>query len=294
MALPIWSIPGLNKPKVPGCDFADVVIAAGDGTALKADDYVFGFSPPLLSSGTLAEVVHLEARGASIVLKKPPGWDHVHIAGLPLAWLTAWTLIQHCEAHTAPGKGKLVFLGGSSSVGMLVVRVAKQRDWAVLASCSSRNRDFVLKMGASEVVDYTRDSVPQAVSEFYPDAIVDCVGGTECLGLANQCYVTTVGDKTSRASLGGSLLYFTNPRMLLRWAWGWMGLGTRYDCINLEPRADYLEEGMKMEQDMVKVDGVFNFNDVKAAFERLNSAKTRGKVIVKLPSEDVGSTTGTV
>ena len=39
-------------------------------------------------------------------------------------------------------------------------------------------------MGADEVVDYKTDSVADCVRAFKPNALVDCVGGTECLGAA--------------------------------------------------------------------------------------------------------------
>lgn len=71
-------------------------------------------------------------------------------------------------------------------------------------------------MGTDLVVDYTKEKVPEEVKEFQPVAIVDCVGGAECLGIARR-YVTIVGDKTSRTSMGGSLIYLYHPRMVLRW-----------------------------------------------------------------------------
>ena len=61
--------------------------------------------------------------------------------------------------------------------------------------------------------------LPIDKNSFQPGAIMDCVGGSECIGLADQ-YVSIVGDKTSRASLGGSALYLISPTMCLRWLLG--------------------------------------------------------------------------
>jgi NADPH:quinone reductase-like Zn-dependent oxidoreductase len=99
-------------------------------------------------------------------------------------------------------------------------------------------------MGADEVVDYTAKSVSGRVKAWKPDAIVDCVGGTECLEIAKR-YVTIVGDKTARVTMGGSLLYLLYPRMALRWFWGRFGLGERYDCIMLDQK-EYLHEAVNM------------------------------------------------
>lgn len=68
--------------------------------------------------------------------------------------------------------------------------------------------DFVRNtLGADEVVDYTKQNVREEVRKFKPDAIIDNVGGTECVGLSKR-YIGIVGDKTSRVSMGGPLTYF--------------------------------------------------------------------------------------
>lgn len=114
----------------------------------------------------------------------------------PLVYLTARTCIEGITTHASQGS-KVVVLGGSSSTGLYVVQLAKQMGFRVLATCSARNADFVRSLGAEVVVDYSTQSVPEQVKRWAPRAIVDCVGGTECLGLAPR-YVTIVGDKTSR------------------------------------------------------------------------------------------------
>ena len=139
-------------------------------------------------------------------------------------------------------------------------------------------------MGADELVDYTASdhAVVDAVREFKAHAIIDCVGGTDCIGLAPR-YVTIVGDKTSRATMGGSFLYYTHPRMVLRWLLGWMGWANSYDCIVLEPRKEWLQECTKLEgEEQIVIDSVFDFERAKEAFERLNTGRARGKVVVEM------------
>lgn len=85
----------------------------------------------------------------------------------------------------------------------------------MLTTCSSRNIDFVKSMGATSVVDYNTEDVAQTVRQFNPATIIDCVGGTSCIGLVKR-YVTIVGDKTGRDSMGGAAIYFWNPKMVIR------------------------------------------------------------------------------
>ena len=136
-------------------------------------------------------------------------------------------------------------------------------------------------MGAGSVVDYTQTEVPEAVKLFQPDAIIDCVGGTETLGLSKR-YVTIVGDKTSRSSVGGMAIYLWNPQMVLRAVLGKFGFGIQYDCVNLEPNSEWLAETFDLPKDKIVIDSEFGFDQGKEAFERLNTGRCRGKVVIKV------------
>lgn len=290
MNFPLFSLPYLSgRLKIPCGDFSGTVIASA-AEGYSSGEEVFGFCLAPGGRGCLAEVLDLDVgsgRGKEtvVVVKKPEGWSHVQAASLPLVWLTARSCVEVVERdemqkRTDDNRRKIVVLGGSSGVGIYVVHMARERGWSVLASCSGRNVDFVKGMGAEEVVDYTTESVKARVQAFRPDAIVDCVGGTEMLGIARR-YVTIVGDKTDRSSVGGSLIYSTHPRMYLRWFLGWMGWGDKYDCIDLAPKKDSLEEALHLPADKIIVDSTFRFEDAKDAFERLNTGRARGKVVVE-------------
>ena len=302
MNLPLNNLPTLNGPKIPARDFAGTVLAtATPGTGFSKGDEVMGLTLLPDGAGGLTEVAHINA-AKSCIIRKPRHTSWAQAASLPLVWLTARTAIERCvpymksnsNSNSAAGDPteedskrepcKLVVLGGSSSTGLYTVRMAQERGWRVLGSCSGRNTEFVRRMGADEVVDYTAsaDAVVDAVGAFEPHAIIDCVGGTECIGLAPR-YVTIVGDKTSRASMGGSFAYYTHPRMVWRWLLGWMGWGSSYDCIVLEPRKEWLEECVKLEgEEQIIIDSVFDFGRAKEAFERLGTGRARGKVVVEM------------
>jgi len=225
-------------------------------------------------------------------------WEQA--AALPLVWLTgnirssenltvllidiARTTIANVESHVQKD-GRLVVLGGSSAVGMFVLQLARERGWKVLTTCSSRNTDFAKSMGATSVVDYNTEDVAQAVRQFNPAAIIDCVGGTSCIGLAKR-YVTIVGDKTGRDSMGGAAIYLWNPKMVIRTVVGKVGLGRSYDCVNLEFRKEWLEETLSLDRSKIILDSTWEFDQVVEAFAKLNSGRARGKVVVKVCSGD--------
>lgn len=277
--LPFWPF---NVPKVTGCDFAGTVLAAGSDTGFEKGNEVMGVSLWQGWNGTLAEAILVDT-AAGCVIRKPKEWSWEMGASVPLVWLTARTMVQNISAAVEGSVGKkVVVLGGSSATGMYCVHLARKRGWEVLSTCSGRNVEFVRGMGAGRVVDYTVENVREEVRRWGPDAIIDCVGGTECLDLAKR-YVTIVGDKTTRSSMGGAMIYLWNPQMAVRWAMGKMGVwGVEYDCSNIQMVKEWLEEVKEVPQEKVVIDSAFEFERAKEAFERLNTGRARGKVVVKV------------
>ncbi|PSS00802.1 hypothetical protein BD289DRAFT_423345 [Coniella lustricola] len=293
--------------------------AVSSSNAFEPGDEVFGFTmAPSNGHGTAGEVLTLDtAPGSNVaVAKKPKSWDHTHAAAVPLVYLTARVCIDSVQAYMGQDKDKrgsagegtgnaakwLVVLGGSSSTGASTIQIAKARGWKVLATCSGRNVDFVKQqLGADDVIDYTaaQDSVPAevlrrlrslgglAAPESGGDAvvIVDCVGGTECLDHAELGpkilrYVTIVGDKTDRTSMGGPAIYWKHPNMLRRWFWGKLGWGVHYDCVILDARKDWLEEaGRTLSKDEIVIDSIFKFDELPKALEKMVGGQVRGKLV---------------
>jgi reticulon-4-interacting protein 1, mitochondrial len=284
MNVPLNSFPGLNSAKIPARDFSGVVLASSPESGYSEGDEVMGISMDFTRVGFLTEIAHVDTTKACII-KKPSQMSWQQAASLPLVFLTARTSIEKCVPYMKSDSDiRVVILGGSSGTGIYSVRLAKQRGWKVLSTCSYRNLEFVKGLGSDEVVDYTTspDAVVNAVRAFKPDAIIDCVGGTDCIGLAPQ-YVTIVGDKTSRASLGGSTLYWTHPHMLARWAMGYLGLFNSYECIVLEAKKEWLEECTRLKgEEQIIIDSTFDFGRAKEAYERLNTGRARGKVVVNV------------
>lgn len=288
MNLPFNSLPYLDGPKIPARDFSGTVLAAGSETEFNKGDEIYGLLLVVNGTGFLTDVAHIDTKGACII-KKPKHLSWQQAASLPLVYLTARTSIEKCKPFlkaSTPSENKLVVLGGSSATGIHTIQIAKSLGWTVLSSCSGRNTEFVKGLGAAEIVDYTTspNAVVDAVKKFSPGAIIDCVGGTETIGLAPQ-YVTIVGDKTSRSSMGGSALYLTHPRMVLRWFLGYLGVANSYECIVLDGKKEWLEETTRLDPEKnVIIDSVFDFGRAKEAFERLNTGRARGKVVVDIKS----------
>lgn len=168
----------------------------------------------------------------------------------------------------------------------------------VTGICSGRNASFVQSLGVDSVIDYTKvSSLGDALLSQRPeggyDLIVDCVGGTELFGVyrkllhSNGAYVTIVGDKTSRLTMGGPPTYITHPAQILRHIRGWI-FGPRYGCIMLDPRTDWLETAKELVENG---DVTVELQDVidagleggwEKAFKVLDEGRVRGKIVLRI------------
>lgn len=87
--------------------------------------------------------------------------------------MTAW---QALFARGGLERGQTALIAGAAGgVGHLAVQFAKLAGARVIGTGSSRNRDFVLGLGADDYVDYTEQDVGEAVSAV--DVAFDTVGG---------------------------------------------------------------------------------------------------------------------
>lgn len=236
---------------------------------------------------------------------KPTSLTSNSAASLPLVFLTAATCLSppYTIFPSLPSeRPTIVVLGGSSAVGLYTIQYAVLKlNLKVIATCSTRNIDFVRSMGADQVLDYTEltstSTLASKLAQLKPIegflSIIDCVGGPPSdlpsllsprspASKTGGAYITIVGDKTNRLSLGGWTSYIWNPRMIVRYFWGWWGSAPRYLCVDLrlesgvlECIGELLEKGMK-----TPIDEVFKFEEVEKAYEKLMKGKCRGKVVV--------------
>src|SRR3954452_23297974 len=152
-------------PAVLGND-ASGTVEASRAEGFSEGDEVFG----MVASGGYAE---LAVASAAAIAKKPDGISHEQAAAIPVAGMTAWQALFD-RGGLESGQTALI-AGAAGGVGHFAVQFAKHAGARVIGTGSSRNRDFVLGLGADEYVDYTEQDVGEAVSGV--DLAFDTVGG---------------------------------------------------------------------------------------------------------------------
>jgi NADPH:quinone reductase-like Zn-dependent oxidoreductase len=152
-------------PAVLGSDVSGIV-ESSRAEGFAEGDEVFAFA----TSGGYAELV---AVPAARIARKPAGVSHEQAAAIPVVGLTAWQALFDRGGLEA-GQTALI-AGAAGGVGHFAVQLAKHAGARVIGIGSTRNRDFVLGLGADEYIDYTQQDVADAVSGV--DVAFDAVGG---------------------------------------------------------------------------------------------------------------------
>lgn len=159
-----------EPPFVLGWDVSGTVETVGPGVTLyQPGDAVFGMLPFPHGHGAYAQFAVGPAR---VFVPKPDRLDHIHAAAVPLSGLTAW---QALVDTAGIGKDSRVLINGASGgVGHFAVQIAKDRGAHVIGVASSAHTDFVLGLGADEVIDYTTTNFSRAVDDL--DVVLEVVG----------------------------------------------------------------------------------------------------------------------
>ena len=157
-------------PHIPGLDISGEVAEVGAGVdQFAVGDAVYGRTDPG-RAGAYAEYV---AVSTDLVARRLASLDAVHAAGIPHVMLTAWAGL-YANANVQEGQRVLVH-GAAGGVGHMAVQLAKLRGAYVVGTASASNRDFVLSLGADDVIDYTATPFDNVVHGM--DVVLDTIGG---------------------------------------------------------------------------------------------------------------------
>ncbi len=280
MLPPEWR-PPVPLPVVPGSDVSGVVEAvATDVQSFSVGDEVFGMIrfPSFGESAAYAEYV---AAPASDLARKPPGIDHVHAAGAPMAGLTAWQfMIELGHDHPNPfqatphrpmalGAETTVLVNGAAGgVGHFAVQLARWKGAHVIAVASGTHESFLRELGADRFIDYTK-SPPEDVAHDV-DLVLDTLGGP------------TSGRFLRTLKRGGALypvfLNAINLEDVER-------LGVTTSMTQVRSNGPQLAElGRLLDAGTIRVaiDSTFPLADARKAHERAARGHIQGKVVLTI------------
>ena len=160
---------GLFKPKrhILGSVFSGEVENVGNQVKrFGIGDEVFGHTD--MHFGAYAEYIAVPETGSLAI--KPVNISYNEAAAIPFGAVTALHFIK--KAMIKPGK-KILVVGASGAVGSAAVQLSRSLGADVTGVCSSANSAMVKSIGASKIIDYTKEDFTQN-GETY-DLIFDAV-----------------------------------------------------------------------------------------------------------------------
>jgi NADPH:quinone reductase-like Zn-dependent oxidoreductase len=266
---------GLRGPRgrVLGSDVSGQVAAVGANvTGLKEGDQVFG-----TCDGSLAE--YAKSRPHRLVTK-PAELSHEQAAAVPVSAITALQALRD-RGGLIPGQ-KLLILGAGGGVGSFAVQIGKALGAEVTGVCSTAKLRLVRSLGATHVIDYTKDGLAEQRERF--DLIVDVAGRHPIAGvkklLAPGGAVVFVGAEGGGRWLGGSarlaaiVLMAPFQRHRMR---PFIARVRREDLLYLK---DLLETGALAPV----IDQVYPLDRAQEAVQQLGEGHARGKIVVSVLS----------
>ncbi|GAB3653604.1 zinc-binding alcohol dehydrogenase family protein [Nocardioides korecus] len=148
--------------KVLGWDVAGVVREVGaEVEGFAAGDEVW-YAGSLVRPGANSELHLVDER---IAARKPGSLDAAQAAALPLTTITAWELLfDRLGVARDGGEGQtLLVVGAAGGVGSILVQLATRLTRLRVVGTASRpeSEQWVRELGAHDVVDHSRDLVPQ-------------------------------------------------------------------------------------------------------------------------------------
>lgn len=255
-------ISGEGYPAILGWDIAGDVVAVGsDVNKFAVGDKVFG-------------MVNFPGRGKAYAQQMTAPQDHltkipegVSYEAAAATTLAALTALQVFKGNIKEGD-KVLIQAGSGGVGHFAIQLAKHYGAHVITTCSSKNKDFVMSLGADEHIDYRETAFQDVLSDL--DFVLDTMSGE----------IMENGIKVLRS--GGSIVTIPGPppEELVESAKA-QGVNLSFllvqsDGADMETLADFLAKGIIKPY----VSRVFKWDEMRDAHEQLESGRTVGKVVV--------------
>lgn len=268
---------GLRKPRsrLMGADMAGIVEAVGkEVRQLRPGDEVFGHG-----RGTLAEYLCAPEQNFA---PKPSNLTFEQAAAIPMAGTSALQSLRD-KGRIQPGQ-KVLINGAAGGVGTFAVQIARALGADVTGVCSTRNLDMVRSIGASSVVDYTREDFTQGGQRY--DLILDIAANHSLSAyrrvLNREGVLVSLGEaggpgeQSGTGEILGSLLKtllispFISQKLPL-----FVAKFTNEDLVALK---ELVEAG----QVTPVIDRGYPLSDVPDAIRYLETGHARGKVVISV------------
>jgi NADPH:quinone reductase-like Zn-dependent oxidoreductase len=268
-----------------GRDASGVVAAVGAGVEnFRPGDAVW--TAP--TRATSADYITVASSEAALM---PKNLSFVEAAALPFVAMTVWnSLINQVglSSNSTPGQ-RVLITRGAGGVGSFAIQLIKTWGGYVASTCSTRNVEFVEKLGADLVIDHATQSIAE-LRDF--DVVLDSSLDREERLLnalkrdAQATYITITSPKMGLVDEFGLELGAKKADQLLASRRAEQAqLGRRYHWGFMKPSGHALSEVTNLiEAGRVKplVDRTYPLEHIADAHGYSESGRARGKIVIDM------------
>lgn len=273
-------------PLVLGNDFAGVVVRVGPRVRrFKPGDEVYA-RPDADRIGAFAEFISIREDSLA---NKPKSLTMEEAASIPLVGLTAWqALIERAKLKRGQ---KVLIHAGSGGVGTFAIQLAKHVGAIVATTTSTANVEWVKRLGADIVIDYSKDDFATILHDY--DVVLNSLAGA------------TLEKSLGVLKAGGKLISLSGPpdpafAQAIGSPW-WLKLvmhllsyrirkkakrhHVSYSFLFMRASGDQLREiSSLIDAGVIRpvVDRVLPFESTREAMAYVEGGRAKGKVVVKV------------
>ena len=273
-------------PLILGNDVAGIVVRVGSRVRrFKVGDEVYA-RPDAARIGAFAELI---AMNEDAVAHKPKALSMDEAASIPLVALTAWQVLVE-RANLKKGQ-KVLIHAGSGGVGTIAIQLAKHLGAFVATTTSTANADWVKRLGADVVINYSKDDFENVLQGY--DVVLNSLGA-DVLARSiralkpggNLISISGPPDPALAKDIGASWFVRQVMRLLsYRIRKKANRRGVSYSFLFMRASGDQLHEiGSLIDSGAIQpvVDQVFPFASTNEAMAYVDKGRAKGKVVVRV------------
>jgi NADPH2:quinone reductase len=249
-------------PFIPGLEVAGVIESVGDGADVQPGDQVYANLPPTgggFADYAVASVDHLA--------RKPDRLSFEEAAGLVIGAGTAYEgLVDRVRLQAGETVLVTAAAGGVGSAAVQLVAAVGARPLGV---ASSRNHDYLIGLGASDVFDYHAADWVQRVLAAVPggvDVLLDAAGGE------------TRDRAVGAVREGGRAVFLVGPPAQLERDI----TGQSFSADVTRPRLEAIGQLVDAGKLRPQIEAVLPLEQVRDALGRVGGRHTRGKIVLRI------------
>lgn len=279
--------PGVTFPRVLGIECVGVVEAA-PGTSLQAGQTVAAAMGGMgrAYDGGYAEYTLVPASQVLPVQTSLP-WEV--LAALPETYLTAWGSLF--EAMQVESGQSLLVRGGTSSVGMAAITLAKDRGLRVLATTRNQAKAAALRENGADEVIIDTGQIASEVKRHVAggvNGVLELIGtvtlldslqaaaphGVVCMtGILGNAWVMHEFEPMAAIPSTVKLTQFSSDSVT---------------AANSTAGLQQIVDGVAAGRYRVSIDRVFHFNEIVEAHRYMEENRAKGKLVVLVDEGPVG------